>query len=780
MLLVVMLVSGCQWMVKRQLDQDHGESVVVQRFSPVADRELYQAVETIIEQRCVVCHACYDAPCQLKLDSIEGLDRGATMNKVYDKYRMRETPLTRLFEDATTTQQWREKNFYPVLNERQQTPEANLELSVLYQLLELKNKNPLPNTEILGKEFDFSLTKEHICPKIENFNAFSKNHALWGMPYGLPAISEQEFSTIEQWLANGSKVPERESLSKTLIDNVDKWEVFLNGSSNKAQLVSRYIYEHLFLAHFYFDAIDEHQFFKMVRSSTPPGQPIKIISTRRAYDNPGVSRVYYRLETVREAIIAKTHMPYALNQKRLQLWEDLFFNVEYEVSKLPDYSVKTSSNPFIAFTSLPMRSRYKFLLDEAQFAIMSFIKGPVCRGQIALDVINDHFWVAFVNPDLASQEKEEEFIETHTDLLRFPAYWESNGSPLAWMDLAARQKEFVDKKAQFMDNIIDENFVINLDLVWDGNGTNDNAALTVFRHIDSATVVKGFVGEQPKTAWLINYPLLERIYYLLVTGFDVHGSLVHQLTTRLYMDFLRMEGEANFIALLPKKDRAAVQQSWYIEAEATTTQYFASLLTTFTKDSAIVFNTDDSKTELLDMLIAHTHAKRYFIDTVLYDAKQTNSITGEYAATVKQLASLNKMVGINISYLPPSAILEVVGNEQSYYFSLVHNNAHKNITYIFRENMARLPEKDDLTITAGILAAYPSAFYKISTAQIPAFIQAIETLASEQDYYQLMSSYGIRRTNKEFWSYSDRLHDYYKKTAGVEYGLLDYNRLENR
>ena len=32
-----------------------------------------------------------------------------------------------------------------------------------------------------------------------------------------------------------------------------------------------------------------------------------------------------------------------------------------------------------------------FLLDEAQFTIMNFIKGPVCRGNVALSVIQDRF-----------------------------------------------------------------------------------------------------------------------------------------------------------------------------------------------------------------------------------------------------------------------------------------------------------------------------------------------------------------------------------------------------
>ena len=41
-----------------------------------------EEVRPILESRCVVCHGCYDAPCQLKLSSPEGIHRGANKKKV--------------------------------------------------------------------------------------------------------------------------------------------------------------------------------------------------------------------------------------------------------------------------------------------------------------------------------------------------------------------------------------------------------------------------------------------------------------------------------------------------------------------------------------------------------------------------------------------------------------------------------------------------------------------------------------------------------------------------
>ena len=93
-----------------------------------------------------------------------------------------------------------------------------------------------------------------------------------------------------------------------------------------------------------------------------------------------------------------------------------------------------------------------------------------------------------------------------------------------------------------------------------------NAALTVFRHVDSATVEKGLVGQPPKTAWLIGYGLLEKIHYLLVAGYDVYGNLGHQLRSRIYMDFLRMEGETHFLLMLPQEARERERRFWYRES----------------------------------------------------------------------------------------------------------------------------------------------------------------------------------------------------------------------
>jgi len=45
--------------------------------APAGD-EYFARIQPIFDNRCVACHSCYNAPCQLNLQSYSGLTRGAT------------------------------------------------------------------------------------------------------------------------------------------------------------------------------------------------------------------------------------------------------------------------------------------------------------------------------------------------------------------------------------------------------------------------------------------------------------------------------------------------------------------------------------------------------------------------------------------------------------------------------------------------------------------------------------------------------------------------------
>ena len=98
-------------------------------------------VKPILDRRCVVCHACYNAPCQLKLSSFEGAERGGSKQAVYSSSRLIPQSPSRLFFDAPDTEGWRKRGFHSVLESRATPP---LNDSVMLYLLEAKRRLPTP------------------------------------------------------------------------------------------------------------------------------------------------------------------------------------------------------------------------------------------------------------------------------------------------------------------------------------------------------------------------------------------------------------------------------------------------------------------------------------------------------------------------------------------------------------------------------------------------------------------------------------------------------------
>ena len=777
-LLLVAAVAGCATLGGDSLDARYGRPDVARHDQPLQPATgspgWHADVQPILQRRCVVCHGCYDAPCQIKLGAWQGVARGGSGELVYDASRLSEAEPSRLFVDAQKASQWRARGFFPVLNERAATPEANLAGSLLYQTLVLKQQHPLPVGPVLGAEFDFAIDRAQSCPRVEQFADHAQRKPLAGMPYGLPGLDAGELATLRRWLEAGAPYEGEPALTELQRRQVVEWEAFLNGGTPKERLMSRYLYEHLFLGHLQFEGDATQRSFRLVRSSTPPGEPLRIIASRRPYDDPGVERVWYRLEPEGEALLAKTYMPYVLSAQRMHKYRQWFLAAGPQPAALPSYAPEVASNPFIAFRDLPVDGRYRFLLDEAQFFIMNFIKGPVCRGQMAVDVIQDHFWVGFVDPGAAAEGSARDQLLHEAEKMMLPGELGSDaGLLLPWLQLGAQERRFLQEKRRLMQQSLQTGPArLDLKRIWDGDGHNRNAALTIFRHFDSASVVQGLVGAPPKTAWVIDYSLFERIFYLLVTGYDVYGNAGHQLGSRLYMDYLRMEGEFNFIVFLPQRVRGGTAQSWYRGATGESSEYVYGRYARLDVESAVPYRSDDPQRELYGLLrerLAPVLDPRFDLATVP-DAWRR-----------QELQALAELKGASLSWLPEMTVLRVATRSGTpAYYTLLRNTGHANVAHLAREKAELLPAENTLTVVPGFIGAYPNALWHVPEGELPALRQAVAALGSEADYRRLADRFAVRRTNPQFWAASDALHDAYRSWAPREAALFDYNRLQNR
>ncbi len=747
-----------------------------------------QQVRPILERRCVVCHGCYDAPCQLKLSSGEGLRRGASGELIYDPQRIAAMQPTRLFVDAGSTAEWRSRGFHPVLNEGQQTPEDNLKNSVLYRLLQQKQQHPQPHTDLLPDSFTLELGRKQSCPTLETVDDFTQEHPLWGMPYAMPNLSEQEYRTLVSWLAQGSSVPAPSAPSAMVLPQIKQWEHFLNQPSNKQQLVSRYLYEHLFHAHIHFADAPAREFYRLVRSTTPPGEAVDEIPTLRPYDDPGAAPFYYRLLRYQPSVVVKNHIVYEFSDKRMERYRTLFLTPEYEVRELPSYEPEIAANPFKAFADLPATSRYRFLLDDAYFFIEGFIKGPVCRGQIALDVIEDQFWVLFFDPDQPVFTNTAQFIGKMADDLQLPVESSSNLDLLSiWTDYWQGQRRYMLEKQAWFKEMGTHDISHAMGYIWDGDGKNPNAAMTVFRHFDSGSVAYGLVGSNPETAWVIDYPLFERIHYLLVAGFNVYGNMGHRVSTRIYMDFLRMEGEDYFLAFLPANKRKEIRDAWYVGQRSAVEKLFSTPQDWLNIESVRGYRTDDPQSELYQQIkervadaVKQAQAINRCGDTGCNGRPDSTEMRVERA--MDEIAQLQ---GANLHAFPDVAFVRVrMDNpEQDLAYTLIRNKAYKNVTSFLADEHERDRsdiEQDTMTVVKWLEGSYPNFFFSVAQSDIEDFTRRCATIRNHHDYEKFVDQYGVRRTNPAFWELADWFQDRLARDDPVSSGLFDLSRYQNR
>lgn len=749
--------------------------------------EFEQQVRPVLERRCVVCHGCYDAPCQLELSSIEGLQRGASEELVYNR-RIEPMQPTRLFVDAKRTEEWRSRGFHPVLNEEQRTPEQNLKNSVLYRLLQLKQQHPQPDPGQLPGSFTLGLNRLQTCPTLESVDEFAKKHPLWGMPYAMPNLSEQAYRTLVTWLAQGVPTPPPPGPSAIVLPQIKRWENFLNQPSRKQRLVSRYLYEHLFHAHIYFSGSPVREFYRLVRSTTMPGQEIDEIPTVRPYDDPGASPFYYRLLKYNPSIVVKNHIVYEFSDLRMQRYRELFLTPDYEVHEFPSYRPDIASNPFKVFIDLPVKSRYRFMLDDARFFIEGFIKGPVCRGQIALNVIEDQFWVLFFDPEQEVFTNDAQFVGNIADDLQLPADRRSSLNPASiWTDYWQRQRHYMATKQALFEKITTHDINHALGYIWDGGG-NPNAAMTVFRHFDSGSVVYGLVGDDPETAWIIDYPLFERIHYLLVAGFNVYGNLVHQVNTRIYMDFLRMEGEDHFLAFLPADRRKKIRDSWYAGLRTSVQKLFTAPQDWLQVESVSGYQTDDPQRELYQYIRGRVASVAHQADAInrcgVHDCRELQT-DPDIAQVNRTIEIIGQMQGTNLHAFPDVAFIRIRMDdpEQDLAYTLIRNKAYKNVTSFLADERERDRsdiDQDTMTVVKWLESSYPNFFFSVAQSEIDDFVRRCVAIRNHEDYVKFVDRYGIRRTDPVFWEMADWFQDENARNKLVMSGLFDLNRYQDR
>jgi hypothetical protein len=611
------------------------------------------------------------------------------------------------------------------------------------------------------------------------------------MPYGFPPLKQEEFEIIAGWLVQGAKGPTAAQQAELTTPKasdalaIRQWETFLNLDDAKHAMTARYLYEHLFLAHLKFGT-PTNEYYELLRSKTAPGLPLELIPTVRPYDDPGVERVYYRFRKIHSTIVHKTHMVFDLDDAQLRRFNELFIQPEWlQPPHRAGYDPKLSANPFAAFEQIPARSRYQFLLDNALYMIMTFIHGPVCKGQIALNVLDDHFWIMFLDPDHDLSAKYPGFLKLYSDKLRMPIEKGSNQRIFSALTDEHRKAAAEFYRAR-QDYYASHNYAgLDYESIWKGNRASDAPVLTVYRHFDSASVHKGVLGNLPKTLWVLDYPLFERIYYALVAGFDVYGTVGHQLAIRLYMDELRVEGESSFLDFLPPEKRQEIMQSWYKGVDLKKVNYYPSTL-----PAKISFTTDEPKREFMEHLV-----NRHLLPAtgIMLDPINYLPAGAAYPTVPEKYETRDDYLRAFTSLFQPGSPFFSVMNEQNANLayvrirlkngkdiagSVVINRWHDNVAFLLGEERRLNPANDSADFIPGLIGSYPNYFVDVREEDLPDFFDLLANFkkSPKNKDMERFAKYSVNRADDRFWDAYDWFQRRFNEDEPVRGGLFDLNR----
>ncbi|MEM6994303.1 MAG: fatty acid cis/trans isomerase, partial [Myxococcota bacterium] len=489
------------------------------RLSPPKTGDRYvDNVQPVIARNCVTCHGCGDAPCQLKLTSFEAVLRGSNEDDLYAtrvfgidrEYDPMHLAYGRvLAEDgsidyAKSEERWRDHDFYSIIKHATDSllgrvlTEAHDVTTDFDQAYELSEN-------LASRDFECSASDS------------PDGDVMVGraMPLGLPALEQEGTDAIVSWLEDGAAGPSSEAhlaiAQPTNANAVRDWENFFNTAQAdpRDKVVARYLYEHLFFAHLHLQR-SPGEFYRLVRSRTKDGNIDEIV-TERAFDLPEEDEYFYRLQKVTSVLVAKSHIPWKLDQDTMDRWKALFLDAEWTLEDNPHYE-PDSDNPFGYFAAIPANLRYRFMIENSKHLVDGMVRGSVCTGSGATFAIRDRFWVWFMDPDSdvsALDTVAGEF--TGGPRLGESSWFHLNpesANPIREVDYLDAYREQMQK--QHPDGI-------GIEDLWDGDdGENPNAWLTVLRHQKSATVHNGPLAGQPETIWILGYSNFERLYYDLV------------------------------------------------------------------------------------------------------------------------------------------------------------------------------------------------------------------------------------------------------------------------
>jgi len=245
-----------------------------------------------------------------------------------------------------------------------------------------------------------------------------------------------------------------------------------------------------------------------------------------------------------------------------------------------------------------------------------------------------------------------------------------------------------------------------------------------------------------------------------------------------------MDGENNFLRFMPSRQRNVLHDEWYAGIIPDLTKISMPPLFSQNQETGVNYKTHAYKQEFL-LKVTQRLKQAAGPDDNINRCRDKNcvdaNVSAEKAKVLADLRQLANVKGRALGTLPETSFLRVkLGTQQDdIVFTLLVDKDLKNLSTLFVEDLRHDPEKDQLTIVSGFLGSYPNMFFEVDQETLSSFIVDLANSDNDERKEMFYNQYAIRRTNPDFWNYSDWMNEEHRKNSGVAYGLFDLNRYEN-
>jgi hypothetical protein len=743
-------------------------------------------IKPIFDEKCVSCHACYDAPGQLDLRSVKGIVRGAIK---YDTYagHAESSPPTFVWNSPNTLDDWRKIGFFSVIEGGRD--------SIMGKMLALAHANPVkPNAQFPADIKIDQLTRQNHYPNKYEIDGYAEQFPQQGMPLAVSGLTDEEHEAIMSWLEDGAPIDhDAPELTANELAQIQKWEEWLNAPDKRSRLVARYVFEHMLLVNFVFEDRDDASSFVIVRSTTPSGEDT--VPVDQYLPNVEVDgEFYYRFLLLDQTDCVKnTRLNLLASDEKLDRWKKIFDEEDWSVDQLPGYTEAERWRPLVVFRAIPARARWRFILANSWYLRGQISWGTQCHGQIATNSVRDIGWDVFESPETSLYVTDAQYRAEVDPLLT------QIGNPKNLMDAFLNRKKYVDKHKEFKTRALarakEVGYRSNYSDIWRGEHPDDRPLVPFVRHDDNAYVVEeSWVPfEFPKAINVFDLPNAEAALYSSSVNFDLFGPSIWILMgARTQFGLTRVDSELNFIRFLPRKVRGPMWKRWNLGEFADERWKLEDphYSPDDTIPTDIKYTTDDPKREFYEGLLEYMGSRVNANDPINRPKpgddpdRVTKAFISIVAASREQKPTWRKFK----TFLPEASFLRIdkSGQEPTIY-TMTHNSDYATKAFFTEDLEHEIPGNAKVAILEGAYTAYPNFMFVINEDEIEKFAASLIDVDTQKKFTAIVERWGIRRSSPDFWPVLNSVTAYVKRTnphgeplrAGGRTGTFDINRYKN-